>query len=991
MVFERKTFAQIFEAMRDRTPPALSDFQEGSVVRTMFESFAYEIAVLYAQMDRVYLSAYVDTAEGVQLEQVVAILGIKRGEPDFATGKVTFERDIGIDEDILIPIGTLVTTSEDTDESPKKAYKTIEAKTLNRDTTSIEVRVQAIQAGETQKTDAQTITVMPLPITGVKSVSNKEPILFTGKQQETDEELRDRAKKTLLAASGANTTAIENALMSLPGVKQVQVRENFHYARGEVTLTRDGTSETVTIPKGTELKIDNKSFKTTQKATITDSGSVTVNVQALVAGQAGQVTQENETVNPVQIDNLSVSLKVKNEQPILLRDFGLIEVFVDGIDFSDTTKVSQLQQEIDRVRAAGIYVLLKSAIPVTVNGVFKIELVSGLKLPQPERIKLEEAVQKVIKSHILEQKMGEPLLISQLTKKLLEIKGVNDLEDFTLEIWRETGEYAEGKVTLHYKEGYRPVTIPAKTRLKTDKKQSFESLEEADLGEQDASKDVLVRAIVEGKPGELINAGQAVTWQNLVLEGTNKTTLTISNAEPIQLLSEKYKSSENPVKRLSVDVLEKFTPGYIRVASEIKVLPVDVDVELKTSVLAEALAQAKAQGKTDTPDKEKNIIASIQAAIQEATVKAINNYFDTQRLKINKDEIHQAIQGITDLSYDSIRINIGEVGVRINPHFWQSSSPFNGQSFEVSFVEKAQASDIFIYDNTLEITGAFQLTLPVTVKGEEKREIYKAVRSKIEDYLETLKPEEKIKIDKLVKIAKSVNQVLEVIWKVDDFQVGLENQIIQDRIDKDKKEIRVEKFEKPQLAANFAINSDIQQVDIAINAVTFKLDFIAPVPQDINKDQLQEVMKKAIANIFDDTSLYQNLPKFPVGQNLDYAQFKISLLVLVRDKVSQLTRDSIKNFIDATAEKVEQVADSAINFFRSADYSIDKLELKSSNLALPTGDILIRSIERAQISPISKDKVTVEIDIPPPMQLATPNVNAIVNEGKALRSRIPPQ
>ena len=35
------------------------DFNEGSVVRTLFESFAYEMAVLYEQMERVYLSGYV--------------------------------------------------------------------------------------------------------------------------------------------------------------------------------------------------------------------------------------------------------------------------------------------------------------------------------------------------------------------------------------------------------------------------------------------------------------------------------------------------------------------------------------------------------------------------------------------------------------------------------------------------------------------------------------------------------------------------------------------------------------------------------------------------------------------------------------------------------------------------------------------------------------------------------------------------------------------
>ncbi|MEW6491441.1 MAG: baseplate J/gp47 family protein [Cyanobacteriota bacterium] len=432
MVFEQKSFTQIFEAMRDRTPPSLTDFTEGSVVRTMYESFAYELAVLYAQMEKVYLSAYVDTAEGAQLDMVVAILGIKRGEPDFAAGTVTFKRDLGIDEDIVIPLGTLVTT-EDTEAAPKKAYQTIEFKTIPRNQKSVRVRVQAVRRGEIEVTDAQTITVMPQPVPGVKSVTNEERIAFTGKQRETDEELRDRAKKTLLAASGANITAIENALISLPGVRGVQVRENFHFARGKVTLTKSGEGE-VKIPKGTKLTITDKSFKTTKNVTLSNNQPIEVDVKALVQGEVGELIEgSNNWDKPADYPEVTV----RNAEPILLKDFGMIEVFVDGIDFTDNNKVSQLKQEIDRVRAAGIYVLLRAAESVTIDGVFQIELATGLKLSPEEQTKLEEQVQNTIIAYINEQRIGQPLLISQITKKILEIKGVNDLTEFTFYTQRE--------------------------------------------------------------------------------------------------------------------------------------------------------------------------------------------------------------------------------------------------------------------------------------------------------------------------------------------------------------------------------------------------------------------------------------------------------------------------------------------------------------------------------------------------------------------------
>lgn len=98
MAFEKKVFSELYKSMvadtRERIPE-LNDFEEGSVVRSLYESFAYELGLLYEQMELVYLSGFVDTAEEYDLDRVVSILGIKRNEPDFAIGKVRFERETG--------------------------------------------------------------------------------------------------------------------------------------------------------------------------------------------------------------------------------------------------------------------------------------------------------------------------------------------------------------------------------------------------------------------------------------------------------------------------------------------------------------------------------------------------------------------------------------------------------------------------------------------------------------------------------------------------------------------------------------------------------------------------------------------------------------------------------------------------------------------------------------------------------------------------------
>src|SRR5215207_6417118 len=231
MSFQKRGFRDLYQSLETdlrRRAPALTDWEEGSVVRSLFESFAYEMATLYEQMDLVYQAGFVDTATGPNLDRVVAVLGITRNEPDFATGEVTFERDPGSTAEITIPVDTLVTTVEDPDaRPPKKAYRTIAEARLRAGETTVDVKVQAEERGPEQTADSESVVVMPRPVPGVKAVHNRKPIRFLGREREGDEDLRDRAKKALLASGRASATSIENALLGLPGVRGVRVRQDF--------------------------------------------------------------------------------------------------------------------------------------------------------------------------------------------------------------------------------------------------------------------------------------------------------------------------------------------------------------------------------------------------------------------------------------------------------------------------------------------------------------------------------------------------------------------------------------------------------------------------------------------------------------------------------------------------------------------------------------------------------------------------------------------
>ncbi|MGV2388058.1 MAG UNVERIFIED_CONTAM: baseplate J/gp47 family protein [Microcystis novacekii LVE1205-3] len=120
----------------------------------------------------------------------MAILGIKRGEPEFAEGTITFERDIG-QQDIEVPWGTLVATPE-TPTSPKKVYQTIENKLFPQGTNQLRGENPSSEPGEAQVTPAETLTVLPRPLPGIQSRQQLSILLVSrASAGNTDEELRN--------------------------------------------------------------------------------------------------------------------------------------------------------------------------------------------------------------------------------------------------------------------------------------------------------------------------------------------------------------------------------------------------------------------------------------------------------------------------------------------------------------------------------------------------------------------------------------------------------------------------------------------------------------------------------------------------------------------------------------------------------------------------------------------------------------------------------
>ncbi|HRI59912.1 MAG TPA: baseplate J/gp47 family protein [Saprospiraceae bacterium] len=435
MAFEPKKFSELFDTMRGRST-AFTDFEVGSVTRTLVESFAFELSALYEKMKLVYLAGFVDTAEGIQLDQVVAVLGITRNLPDYAEGEVTFTRDTG-SSDILIPAGTLVAT-EDSEEKPKKTYKTLEEKIMAASENEANVKIIAFERGDQEVTAAGTIIVMPRPIPGIKAVSNAEATRFLGKRRETDEQLRNRAKNALFQSGKATIGAIRNVLLSQPGIKDVLIKENFHFAKGKVVLSRIATNAAFTLPKGTVIQATSGAGAGTIKLrlleeaiwAIGDKQTIPIEAESPTAGIEGEIISlgvYNIAVSPNTLEGIKI------EEAIALDEYGFFHAIIDGPDVEgNKDKRQEILTLIEQWRAAGIYVVLKNVQKTKFGGIFRIALDPALKLKPEERRAYELEVEAAIRLHIDSLAIGETLKFPKLLQQVLATDGIDTIEQLRI-------------------------------------------------------------------------------------------------------------------------------------------------------------------------------------------------------------------------------------------------------------------------------------------------------------------------------------------------------------------------------------------------------------------------------------------------------------------------------------------------------------------------------------------------------------------------------
>ena len=209
-------------------PVPLTDVNIGSVIRTLLETIGVEMALTYQQLEHVYKSAFVETAEGDALDRVVGLVGVQRTPGGRPVAKLRFTRRPGTQGEVFIASGTPVTDDKG------NRYVTIASATMDPGESTREVTAFGDSAG-TAEVEKDTLRFLEITIAGISEVTNPDPARRLT-APESDEQLRVRARGAMRSTMRGTVDAIRFGLLAIEGVKDVAILERPNGIAGEVKI-----------------------------------------------------------------------------------------------------------------------------------------------------------------------------------------------------------------------------------------------------------------------------------------------------------------------------------------------------------------------------------------------------------------------------------------------------------------------------------------------------------------------------------------------------------------------------------------------------------------------------------------------------------------------------------------------------------------------------------------------------------------------------------
>ena len=216
--FRRPTYVELLNAIEYKARELFGQravLTVRSPLGIFLRIFAWMLNILFALMEDVYNSRFVDTAVGTSLYNLGRAIGLSLLPAQKASGYVTFSGAVGT----AIPSGFLVKTVAG------YQYAVLVAGRIGADGTVI-LPVQAVGTGADYNADAGTVKEIVNPLDGVSSCTNASA-MTGGRWRESDEEFRDRYYKSVDFAGGVNADALAGEILqNVEGVYSAICYEN---------------------------------------------------------------------------------------------------------------------------------------------------------------------------------------------------------------------------------------------------------------------------------------------------------------------------------------------------------------------------------------------------------------------------------------------------------------------------------------------------------------------------------------------------------------------------------------------------------------------------------------------------------------------------------------------------------------------------------------------------------------------------------------------
>lgn len=327
-------------------PVPLTDLNTGSVTRTILETIAREMAMVYLDLDFVYKSGYLDTAEGGSLDRVVALVGVTRLPAGNPVARVKFTRRPNTAGRITVPTGTPVATAAG------DRYLTSEPLTLEPGEISREVNAVG-ESTATAVAAAGELDRLEVVIAGIAEdeTTNPQPARRLS-TPETDDELRRRARAALSGVVRGTNDALKYGLIAVPGVKDVVITEFPNGVAGEIRIEIAYDDDSADVRAEVDRRIEELRPAGIRALPPVDAARVAIDVQvALVLAGTGLPSAELtalessiETTLREHLRGVSPGGKVRRAQltSLILRDPRVVDATVTLIP-QGQTGVEELQ------------------------------------------------------------------------------------------------------------------------------------------------------------------------------------------------------------------------------------------------------------------------------------------------------------------------------------------------------------------------------------------------------------------------------------------------------------------------------------------------------------------------------------------------------------------------------------------------------------------------------------------------------------------------